>query len=248
MSTCIRSGLITGASRGIGRTIAFRLAQNGFGLTVTSRNADDLAVLAAELRKAGAPEVRFRAADMADRAALPAIADLHAQHFGALDVLVLSAGVGTSGAISTYPIARFDKTVEVNLTAALVLLQAAIPLLREAALQRPERGAKVIALASITGAYAEHGLAVYGATKAAMLSLMDTVNLEESPFGVTATAIAPAYVDTDMSDWVKGTIPADSMIPADDIASVVDLILSRSPRTSITRILMSRSGTSGCCA
>lgn len=248
MSVAVRSGLVTGASRGIGRTIALRLAQHGFGLTVTSRKADDLAALEAELRRAGAPEVRFRAADMADRAALPAIVDLHAQHFGALDALVLNAGVGTSGAITTYPMARFDKTVEVNLTAALVLLQAAIPLLREAAVQRPERGAKVIALSSITGAYAEHGFAVYGATKAAMLSLMETVNLEESALGVTATAIAPAYVDTDMSDWVKGTIPADTMIPANDVASVVELILSLSPRTSITKILMSRSGTSGYCA
>lgn len=177
MSVAIRSGLVTGASRGIGRTIALRLAQNGFGLTVTSRKADDLAALGAELRRAGAPEVRFRAADMADRAALPAIVDLHAQHFGALDALVLS-----------------------------------------------------------------------GATKAAMLSLMETVNLEESPLGVTATAIAPAYVDTDMSDWIKGTIPADTMIPADDVASVVELILSLSSRTSITKILMSRSRTSGYCA
>jgi 3-oxoacyl-[acyl-carrier protein] reductase len=184
VSVGVRSGLITGASRGIGRTIAFRLAQNGFGLTVTSRKADDLAALAAELRRAGAPEVRFCTADMAGRAALPAIVDLHAQHFGVLDALMLNAGVGTSGAIRTYPVARFDKTVEVNLTAALVLLQAAIPLLREAAKQRPEQGAKVIALSSITGAYAEYGLAVYGATKAAMLSLMDTVNLEESPLGL----------------------------------------------------------------
>ena len=145
MSVAVRSGLVTGASRGIGRTIALRLAQNGFGLTVTSRKADDLAALAAELRRAGAPEVRFRAADMADRTALPAIVDLHAKHFGALDGCVLNAGVGTSGAITKYPIARFDKTVRGgNLTAALILLQAAIPLLREAAVQRPERGAKVM--------------------------------------------------------------------------------------------------------
>jgi 3-oxoacyl-[acyl-carrier protein] reductase len=243
-----RSALVTGASRGIGLEIAMRLARMGCGLTVTSRSADDLAALVDQLKTAGAQTVRFMAADMADRASLPALVDLHAQHFGVLDALILNAGVGTGGAIATYPMARFDKTVQVNFGAAFVLLQAAIPLLRKAAAASPERGAKIIGLSSITGAHAERGLAVYGATKAAMLSLMETVNLEESPHGVTATAIAPAYVDTDMSAWVKQEVHADTMIPVEDVASVVELILSLSPRTSISRIVLSRSATSGYCA
>ena len=72
-----------------------------------------------------------------------------------------------------------------------------------------KRGARVIALASITGVYAEPGLAVYGASKAALISLMETLNAEESANGVMATAIAPAYVATDMSAWTADTIPAN---------------------------------------
>jgi 3-oxoacyl-[acyl-carrier protein] reductase len=81
----------------------------------------------------------------------------------------------------------------------MALVQQSLPLLREAANHDSRTGAKVIGLASITGVYVEAGLGIYGATKAALLSLIETVNLEESGNGVTATAIAPAYVDTDMS-------------------------------------------------
>jgi 3-oxoacyl-[acyl-carrier protein] reductase len=124
-------------------------------------------------------------------------------------------------------------------------VQRSLPLLRAAAAADPERGAKVIALASITGVYAEPGLAVYGATKAALISFMETLNAEESAHGVTATAIAPGYVDTDMSAWVTDTIPAHAMIPVADVVAVADMLLSLSPRTAIPTIVMARSGTNG---
>lgn len=91
--------------------------------------------------------------------------------------------------------------------------------------------------------YAEPGLAVYGATKAALISFMQTLNAEESAHGVTATAIAPGYVHTDMSAWATDTIPARTMIPVADVVAVADMLLSLGPRTSIATIVMSRSGT-----
>jgi len=100
-------------------------------------------------------------------------------------------------------------------------------------------------LASITGAYAERGLGVYAASKAALLNLVETLNVEESPHGVTATALAPGYVDTDMTAWVADRVSPDSMIPVSDITQVVDMLLCLSPRTVINRIVLSRSGSSG---
>ena len=140
---------------------------------------------------------------------------------------------------------RFDKAIQVNLGSAMVLLQSALPLLRSAAATDPERGATIVGLSSITGVYTEAGLAVYGATKAALISLMASLNAEESANGVTATAIAAGYVDTDMADWVRDTITADSMIRVSDVAAVVTMLLSLSRSTSITKIVMSRSGTLG---
>jgi len=241
----MRSALVTGASRGIGRGIAFRLAERGYALTITSRKPADLAALAPELRAAGAPHVVHYAADMADRAALAEVVDAHQAAFTNMNALVLSAGVGTAGPIDTLPLHRFDRTVEVNLAAAFVLIQHSLPLLRAAAAADPDRGAKVIALASITGVHPEPGLAAYGATKAALISLMQTLNAEESNRGVTATAIAPGYVHTDMSAWVTDTIPPHTMIPVADVVAVADMLLSLGPRTSITTIVMSRSGTTG---
>ncbi len=99
-------------------------------------------------------------------------------------------------------------------------------MLRLGAKAFPETGAKVIALASITGVYAEHGLAVYGATKAALISLVETFNVEESKNGVAATALAPGYVDTDMTAWAQETIASDQMIRVDDIVELVDALLA----------------------
>ncbi len=241
----MRSALVTGASRGIGRGIALRLAERGYALTITSRKAADLEALVIDLRTAGAPTVVHRAADLADRDALAAVVDTHRETFATMDALVLSGGVGTAGPIDTFPLRRLDRTIEVNLASAFVLVQCSLPLLRAAAVANPARGAKVLALASITGAFAEPGLAAYGATKAGLISFIQTLNSEESGRGVTATTIAPGYVDTDMSAWVTDSIPAQAMIPVSDIVAVADMLLTLSPRTSITGITLSRSGTRG---
>ena len=93
--------------------------------------------------------------------------------------------------------------------------------------------------------YAEPGLAVYGASKAALISLMETLNAEESANGVMATAIAPAYVATDMSAWTADIIPAETMIPVEDVVGVVLMLLEFGAVTSLPRVVLTRSGTSG---
>lgn len=239
-----RTALITGASRGIGYGIARRLAENGFGLTITARDPDRLAVVADELREFGAPEVEFLAADIGSDSAATDLAAAHRARYPSMDALVLNAGVGTAGTIAEFPRHRYDKTLAVNLTAPFALLQECLPLLREGAAVNPN-GAKVIALSSITGVYAEPNLAVYGAAKAALNSLMDTLNAEESGAGVTGTAIAPAFVDTDMSAWTRDTIAQESMISVNDIVEVSDMVLRLSRAAVIPRVVVGRAGTNG---
>ncbi|NKR46643.1 SDR family NAD(P)-dependent oxidoreductase [Rhodococcus hoagii] len=239
------SALITGASRGIGLGIAERLAAQGYGLTVTARNASRLDAVAEKLRAAGAPDVVAIAADMADPDAAQVLTGAHQERFGSMRALVLNAGVGTAGPIGEYPMKRFEKTVAVNLTAPFTLLQRALPLLREGAAENPQNGAKVVAVSSITGVYAEANLAVYGATKAALLSLVETLNAEESGNGVAGTAIAPAYVDTDMSEWTKDTIPADTMLTVGDVVELVDAVLRLSNRAVVSKMVLTRAGASG---
>ncbi|PTR23565.1 short-subunit dehydrogenase [Rhodococcus sp. OK519] len=239
------SALVTGASRGIGLGIARRLAERGYGLTITARDRTRLDQVAAGLRDAGATDVVVVAADMADPEASHALVAAHEEHFGSLRALILNAGVGTAGSIGEFPMRRFDKTVAVNLTAPFALLQRALPLLRKGAEENPGRGAKVVAVSSITGVYAEANLAVYGATKAALLSLVETLNAEESGSGISATAIAPGYVDTDMSEWTKDRIPADTMLTVNDVVELVDAVLRLSDRAVLSKMVLSRAGASG---
>ncbi|MFJ6263258.1 SDR family NAD(P)-dependent oxidoreductase [Rhodococcus erythropolis] len=238
------SALITGASRGIGLGIATRLAEQGYDLTISARDPERLDAVARDLRAAGAKEVLVAAGDMADPTAVEQLVDAHADRFDTLNALVLNAGFGSSGSIAAYPMRRFDTTIDVNLRAPLSLLQRALPLLRSAAAADPARGSKVVALASITGVYAEAGLAVYGATKAALISLIETLNAEESAHGVTATAIAPAFVDTDMATWIHDRIPPETMIQVGDIVELVDALLRLSSCAVVPTIVVGRAGAS----
>ena len=129
----MRTALVTGASRGIGLGIARSLATQGYGLTITSRAEADLKGVANDLRELGAPVVVHRAVDLAVRDDLPGLVNVHEQAFGSMNALVVNAGVGTAGQVASYRLDRLDKTVEVNFSSALVLIKAALPLLRAAA-------------------------------------------------------------------------------------------------------------------
>lgn len=236
------SALVTGASRGIGLGVATRLARLGYGLTISARDRDTLETVAQQLLDQGATKVVPVVVDLGDPEAAQVLTTAHQREFTTLRALILNAGVGTAGPIAEFPKRRLDKTVAVNFAAPFALLQSALPMLRAAAQLQPELGAKVVAVTSITGTYAEAGLAAYGATKAALGSLIDTLNLEESRNGVTGSNIAPAYVDTAMSDWIKDRIPAEDMLEINDIVELVDAILRLSARAVVPKVVVSRAG------
>ena len=235
------SALVTGASGGIGRAITLQLARAGFGLTLSGRRPGPLDEVARTVAATGA-QTRTITADMAAEADVRHLARSHAAHYGSMDLLVLAAGFGTGGSIDGYPVQRFDRQVDVNLRAPFLLIQECLPALRDAAASRPERGARIVAIASLLGIVSEPGLAVYGATKAALISLCQSVNVEESAAGVTATAISPGYVDTDMSAWVHDRINPGDMIEPGDISELVLALTRLSARAVVPSIVVARRG------
>lgn len=235
------AALVTGASRGIGLGIARRLADAGYDLTIAARNAERLDEAANTLSSAGG-SVHPVPADMAVEDDVRRLAAEHAQRHGRLDVLVIGAGVGSSGALEETTKKRYDLQFDVNVRAAFVLLQTSLPLLRKTAAANPEHGAKVIALASITGVAAEPTLAVYGATKAALISLCRSVNAEESAHGVSATAICPGYVDTDMTAWMRDRLEPHQMIRVDDIAELAVSVTRLSASAVVPELVVTRPG------
>ncbi|NEK85226.1 SDR family oxidoreductase [Blastococcus saxobsidens] len=238
----IKTALVTGATRGIGRGIAVRLAERGYGLTIAARREADLERVAEVLQAAGADEVRIAPGDMASEDDIARMVDAHEQSYGSMTALVLAAGVGSAGPIADYPLSRYDKQFAVNTRAAFFAISRALPQLRAAAAAEPVHGSRIVALASIGGIYAEPGLAAYGAAKAALLSICRSVNVEESAGGVSATAIAPAYVDTDMSAWVQGEIPPETMISVADVVEMAEALLRMSARAVVPEIVVSRAG------
>ncbi|WP_322751575.1 MULTISPECIES: SDR family oxidoreductase [unclassified Frankia] len=234
-------GLVTGASRGIGLTIARSLAAAGYDLTISARNAAGLADVAAELSAAGGT-VRPHRADMAVEQDVTGLAAEHVEAYDRLDVLVMSAGIGYAAALDTAPLHRFDRQFAVNVRAPYVLVQALLPVMRTTARDHPTRGVKIIALSSITGVYAEPALAAYGATKAALASLCRSINAEVSGAGVSATAICPGYVHTDMTAWMHEQLDPTSMIATADIAELVMSVTRLSAHAVVPEIVVTRPG------
>lgn len=233
-----RAALVTGGSRGIGLAIAERLAAEGFALTIAARSRDSLDAAAASLEARGAHVVAVEA-DAAEPEAIDALLASHQAVWGRLDALVLNAGMGFASPISETPLRRVDKHYALNLRGTFATVAAALPLLRRTAAAEP-RGTRVIALASLAGLMAEPNLAAYSATKAAVVSLCESICLEEAATGVSATALCPGYVDTDMAAWKHDEIAPADMIRAADLAELAVSLTRLSRNAAVPSIAVHR--------
>jgi short-subunit dehydrogenase len=238
--TSVRTALVTGASRGIGALIAGKLAAEGWDVVVSARSAGPLEDLATRLGATAAGRVRAVAADMAAEEDVLRLADALASTSGRLDALVLNAGMGSIGPFADFPARRFDKLYAVNVRSAFVLTQRLLPLLRATAVQHGT--AKVIAVSSLTGVAGEPLNSAYGASKAALTSLCETLNTEESPGGIIATAVCPGYVATDMTAPLADAVAPESMIDAADVAEMVVSLTRLSRSVVVPYVPMTRPG------
>ncbi len=225
-----RSALVTGGSRGIGLAIAKMLAEEGFALTLAARNAERVEAAAGEL---GALAV---VGDVSEAEDCERIVAAHVERHGGLDVLVNSAGIGIGGNLETLPVRHIDLQLKVNVRGLIVVTRAAIPHLKKT------RGL-VVNLASIAGTMPTPGLSIYGASKAAVISFTRSLNEELDADGVRATALCPAFVDTDMASW--SGIPGEEMIQPEDCAEVVRLLLKLTPMARIPQVVVERVGSGG---
>jgi 3-oxoacyl-[acyl-carrier protein] reductase len=237
-----RTALVTGGSRGIGAAIAKRLAADGFNLTLAARTPELLCRTAKDLRADHGVEVREIVANLLVDDDVRKLVPAHRERFDRLDVLVLNAGIGTVEPLIEASASAYHRTFEINLRAAILLIQDALQLLRSTAAYAPHFGAKIIALSSITGVTGESGPGLYAASKAALISLCETVSIEESQHGVSATAISPGYVKTDMTAWKHQQFEDGSMLRPADVADVAIAITRLPAGTIVPNIVMSRKG------
>jgi short-subunit dehydrogenase len=203
------------------------LRADGYELTLAARRPEPLDDAAAELGALGI------AANLADPDECVRVVAAHAERYGEMSVLVNSAGIGIGGALANQDTKRIGLQLDVNLRATMIVTREALPLLRAS------RG-HIITLASIAGTIPTPGLAVYGATKAALISFTNSVNREEAEHGVRATAISPAFVATKMTEWTG--LPEDEQIQTDDIVELVRAVLRLSPKARVPNIVVERLG------
>ena len=234
-----RAALVTGASSGIGLAIARALGEDGYGVTVSARRPDKLHA-AAEGLQADGLDVHVVAAQMTNEEDITSLVASHRDRFGRLDVLVNNAGVGIGEAMHEITTKKLDIQIGANLRGVIIATREALPMLREAG---AEHGKALIAnMASIAGKTGQGWLSVYSATKAGVVGFSQATQKENEREGIQVTALCPGFVDTPMTEFVKGQVPAEEMIRPEDIAEGVRFLLRLSPACRIPEIVYARPG------
>lgn len=197
-----KKALVTGASRGIGRGIAVAYAAAGADVALLARNADLLAELAEEIEALGRSAV-VATADVLDAEATRAATAQAIEALGGLDILVNNAG-GNSFSI---PVAQmrmsgWEKTLRLNLDSIVHITQESLPALGEG-------GGSIINISSVAGLRGAPTMAHYGAAKAALISLTQSLAVETAWMGVRVNALVPGWIETDLTDFLRASDEAE---------------------------------------
>lgn len=233
-----KAAIVTGGSSGIGLAIARMLLEEGYGVTLAARRPDKLEAAAAFLGDGA--EVLPLAGNVADEEMVREVAARHRERFGRLDLLVNNAGVGIGAPVAEIDTRRLDMQMDVNLRAIILFYRECVGMLRAAAAER--RTAIVVNTASISGKAGEAWLSVYSATKAGVIGFTEAMNKELGAEGIKSCALCPAFVDTPMTDFIKGSVAAEDMIRSEDIAEAVRMLLRVSPACVIPEIIFHAPG------
>jgi len=234
-----KAALITGASSGIGLAIARTLGEEGHALTIAARRPEKLEAAAEGLRGEGF-DVQAVAANMTSEEELVGAFTKHRETYGRLDSLVNNAGVGIGAPMAEIQTKHLDMQLAVKLRAVIIGTREGLPMLREAASEHGK--ALLVNTASIAGKMGQGWLSIYGATKAAVLNYTEATSREAGGEGVQCTALAPAFVDTPMTEFAKGQVPGEEMIRPEDIGEAVRFLLRTSRYCHVPEIVFTRPG------
>lgn len=228
-----RVAIVTGGSRGIGRACALRLAETGCDVAVLYAGNDEAARETVEAIEALGRRARAWKCDVANAEECAAVCKEVASELGCVDVLVNNAGVTRDNLLGRIKDDDFDRVIDVNLKGAFNMVKA----LYRTWLRNKGTG-RIVNVSSVVGLMGNAGQANYAASKAGLIGLTKSVARELAPRGVTCNAVAPGFIETDMTAGLSAEvregydkqIPLGYMGSAQDVAEVVAFLASPAAR------------------
>ena len=187
-----RVALVTGGSKGLGKSMARGLAEAGADIMISSRHEDELQAAAREIGAGLKVQVKFVVADLSRRAESPRLADETLKALGKVDILINNAGTNKPQGIDQIEDGVWDMLLELNLSSCMALTRALVPGMKE------RRWGRVIHISSIMGHSSAAGRNAYSATKSALLGLARASSNDLGPYGITVNCIAPGPFLTDL--------------------------------------------------
>ena len=223
-----QAAIVTGAGRGIGHAIALRLAAEGARVACVSRNEENAKRIADQLNTLRGDSAKHYAVDVADHAAVQKTGEQILKDFTKIDILINNAGVTRDGLAMRMSIDDWDTVINTNLRGAFNFTQAILrPMIKQ-------RSGRIINITSVIGLIGNAGQTNYAASKAGLIGFTKSLARELASRNITANAIAPGFINTDMtaglSDEIKKTI--QSQIPlgktgtGEDVANAVAFLAS----------------------
>jgi 3-oxoacyl-[acyl-carrier protein] reductase len=223
----MRNAIVTGGSRGLGLGIAQRLAQHGYRVIAIARTQSEALTEAMRTAAEAGGSIHFVPFDLAELDAIPEMVKRVRKEFGPIHGLVNNAGISVEGVLAMTPIHQIEQVVRLNTTSPMVLTKYVVRAMMA------DGGGRIVNISSITASNGYSGLSVYGATKASLLGFTRSLAREVGRMGVTVNAVAPGFVETDMTQGMtaeqRETIARRSalkrLVGVDDVANAVEFLL-----------------------
>jgi 3-oxoacyl-[acyl-carrier protein] reductase len=225
--------LVTGASRGIGRSLSVELAARGARVVLAARNEELLQRLEEEIASSGGQALAVRA-DISEEEDLTRLFDMTAEKYGRLDVLINNAAIGAFGRLADFSIDDFDRIIKVNLRGYYLCCQKALRLMI------PVKSGYIINISSIQGIRGYPEQSAYAASKHGVMGLTKSLASEVQEHGIRVSAILPGGVDTELIRQARPDLDSSVLIKTDDIALTVLFLLSLSDTAMVDQIVIRR--------
>jgi 3-oxoacyl-[acyl-carrier protein] reductase len=222
-----KNALITGGGRGLGKAVAVALANEGVNVGITGRNEESLKTTVAELEKLGV-KAAYSVFDVEEMAQVEQGVASIASQLGGIDILINNAGVGDFGSFEEMPVETWEKVMKVNLFGVYYVAKAALPYLKQ------NKEGDIVNVASTAGLKGAPNMSAYCASKAAVISLSQSLMAELRKFNIRVITLTPSTIATDMS--IEGKLTdgnPEKVLQPEDFAEWVRDILKMNRRAMI---------------